>query len=1107
MAATTWISTGSTSWNTGANWSLGTVPTSADDVTFNATSVINCTCDVAISCASINVTSGYSGTLNFGSGSYNHSIALDTVFAGTGTVDRGNATLTVGGNYNISSQGTFTNSSGVTILTGTGKTLTSSTTNRPRNITVQTGASITFTSTGIGFAYGAWTINGSLTLSSTFQGLSEPTWIINGTVTGTAYQQIKNCSITLNGTGTITGQLFLWLEGQVFTHNGGTIGPDVYLQLYLSSTITGASPFTLTAKGVRFKGSSAAYTTTIAQSITFDCPVVNLHTEAGLLTISTSGSNPSLTFKKDVNLYNTGSITWQKGTGTITLSGTAAQSINFNALSVETIVVDKTAGTATFEANVSPTAFTVSQGTVNINGKTITTTQHVTAAAGTTVNDTVGGGKFVVGGNFAANGTSGSGVIWNGPDLQITGTATANYATVTNSNATGGTEVTATNSTDSGGNTNWVFGPAAGETIDLTGLTGDFTLSVYGTAAVTVAAGTATGTGFGQATEGNPVTFNLSVTGTVTLTLDSGTLDTYQGAAMKQVEQGAVSTPFIKTSGGPGSRTIDQILHPWSEAVLSQAQGSIILKVKLKQGTFTPTADRGLVTIHTSVNNMLYLNSGDSISVESFDGTTAATNSGVVVQSADDELGIYLSYADSTEYPASGNISVGLKNLTTGSAWAEATGNYDGGYPATGGLLRLMSQLTAEADIEGFTVYDSHQVPAVLRGYFTSGVVFEDYSQGGYTFGGEVAEVLSDGLYSLTESAYYAHLKTTSDNANYSNVVKSSGIYPLMTSDGVLVVTAYLVNGTPAGADDRLEIRLSSDNFSTKSIIGNVYLKHYKKGWNYLAIPCTKFTSGNGELISSQMNYLNMRLHNAGGGESVEIYIGGIWYNPRARPKLIIDFDDGFDSVYDTAYPYLSSNSLVASVSVIKDRVGTAGYCTLPELTEMHNAGWGMTVHGDSQHSALVTQEAITTDINANKAYIAANLPGSEQHYIYPGGSVLEDTSFSALTAAGMVTGRMTDQVYECVVNGYGDLRAMAAQPMSHAAGLNALKDYVDDVIRCGLTLVLYGHKVVSSISDANNEILDTDFQLLVDHIALKRDQGLIDVVTRADWYASLDRR
>ena len=181
-----------------------------------------------------------------------------------------------------------------------------------------------------------------------------------------------------------------------------------------------------------------------------------------------------------------------------------------------------------------------------------------------------------------------------------------------------------------------------------------------------------------------------------------------------QTEEGTVSTPTIKTTTAPASRTIDQILHP---NVLDQAQGSIVLRVKLKPGTYTPTADRGLVTIDTAVNNMLYLNSGDSISVESFDSTNTV-NSGVVVQSADDELGIYLSYADSTEYPASGNISVGLKNLTTGSAWAESTGNYDGSYPNTGGLVRLLSGLTCEAEIADFVGYNVHQTPAVLKSFF-----------------------------------------------------------------------------------------------------------------------------------------------------------------------------------------------------------------------------------------------------------------------------------------------------------------------------------------------------------------------------------------------------
>ena len=102
------------------------------------------------------------------------------------------------------------------------------------------------------------------------------------------------------------------------------------------------------------------------------------------------------------------------------------------------------------------------------------------------------------------------------------------------------------------------------ETVDLTaGGTGDYTLSVYGSSpAVTVAAVGATGTGFAQATEGNPVTFNLSVAGTVSLTLDSGTLGTDSKGAfyLKQVEKGSFFTPVIESSGaGASTRNADNL--------------------------------------------------------------------------------------------------------------------------------------------------------------------------------------------------------------------------------------------------------------------------------------------------------------------------------------------------------------------------------------------------------------------------------------------------------------------------------------------------------------------------------------------------------------------
>lgn len=53
-------------WSTAANWTLDTVPAGSDTATFNATSTKNCSIDVDVSLAGIDIKAPYSGTISFG---------------------------------------------------------------------------------------------------------------------------------------------------------------------------------------------------------------------------------------------------------------------------------------------------------------------------------------------------------------------------------------------------------------------------------------------------------------------------------------------------------------------------------------------------------------------------------------------------------------------------------------------------------------------------------------------------------------------------------------------------------------------------------------------------------------------------------------------------------------------------------------------------------------------------------------------------------------------------------------------------------------------------------------------------------------------------------
>jgi peptidoglycan/xylan/chitin deacetylase (PgdA/CDA1 family) len=73
-------------------------------------------------------------------------------------------------------------------------------------------------------------------------------------------------------------------------------------------------------------------------------------------------------------------------------------------------------------------------------------------------------------------------------------------------------------------------------------------------------------------------------------------------------------------------------------------------------------------------------------------------------------------------------------------------------------------------------------------------------------------------------------------------------------------------------------------------------------------------------------------------------------------------FDDGYASVYSTAYPIMAKYGYNATVFVITGKVDQENHMTLPQLKQLQDDGWDISSHTKS-HPNLAKQQNITVVI------------------------------------------------------------------------------------------------------------------------------------------------
>ena len=94
---------------------------------------------------------------------------------------------------------------------------------------------------------------------------------------------------------------------------------------------------------------------------------------------------------------------------------------------------------------------------------------------------------------------------------------------------------------------------------------------------------------------------------------------------------------------------------------------------------------------------------------------------------------------------------------------------------------------------------------------------------------------------------------------------------------------------------------------------------------------------------------------------------------PKLNKEILITIDDGFESFYSEAWPYLKENKIPFILFISTEAVGKNGYMTWDQIKEVENETFAMIGHHSHSHEYLidVTNDEFILDIQkANKIFL-----------------------------------------------------------------------------------------------------------------------------------------
>lgn len=348
----------------------------------------------------------------------------------------------------------------------------------------------------------------------------------------------------------------------------------------------------------------------------------------------------------------------------------------------------------------------------------------------------------------------------------------------------------------------------------------------------------------------------------------------------------------------------------------------------------------------------------------------------------------------------------------------------------------------------------------------------------------------------------------------------SSGFSPPIGWDGTLLVAVRVDDASRidiAGASIVLYLGDSGyANIYTGTYGGSApsnYSYMNPGEWNYIKFMPERYAVSAGSPTFAGTARSKLRFNLDAGSAACNIWIGGFFLPVAARPQVALVLDDAYDEHYSFAAVEAATYNVPINIAVPSDLIDTANFMTKAQCRELAGQPALYALLNHSNDNTFYTSAGLagmTDRFNACREWLRTNgcdVNDSASHTVHPGG--FYDAALSArLRASGFLSGRgastsvLIPYLPTYAINDPQLFGLPLVDYLSSARTITQVKASIDRIISYGGLGVIMAHNF--DVSAGALQWANADFTALLQYIALKRSQGLIDAVTIPQWHAGL---